>query len=726
MLFLKLFGYIFSYVYLKQEAPNFIMKSQFTYKLASALLGIFFLSFPIEVDANNWTNSNSKFDLEKLEQLPVPKSFPEYSFRAYEKCKTSKGSEFSNDIEIFVSNDFLWAAKHSYQGDWVRTYIGKRTESGKFVINVSEASKKWKSQPRWMQYVLPNTQSVVESLDSGKINGKRTQGSYWRKCNLSINNVGESNKISLAKFKPINRQSIALNSLITRQEIALEKLAKMGLSKGEAYDFAYLLNELKISANASSNSTGGQLVQSVTNKKIDEGLLVAVKRDFRTNALYRTCLQKNGISQEQINVMRNRPVAPEALQGFTQASKIQDCFHLISSEFKKLDEERKRAEAEAARKKAEEEERKRAEAEATRKKAEEEERKRAEAEAARKKAEEEERKRAEAEAARKKAEEEERKRAEAEAARKKAEEEERKRAEAEAARKKAEEEERKRAEAEAARKKAEEEERKRAEAEAARKKAEEEERKRVEAEAARKKAEEEERKRAEAEAARKKAEEEERKRAEAEAARKKAEEEERKRAEAEELKLRIQSAKEEAQNLYSIFVEFVKANSATNVLRLNELYVRAPEINLTWDKDNLDDFNKFKSQVLEIEDFKEFYEERIEEFNEQLADAQLAAIELLEKLSSELKEIIAENFGTEIAKETARLAVKIEEVINDFEEDREFDAVLVGHLIEDAKVLFVAAGRDLKSLEGFSLKGLTSNVSDFISNVIPNPLNLFK
>jgi hypothetical protein len=607
LLFLKLFGYIFSYVYLKQEAPKFIMKSQFTYKLASALLGIFFLSFPIEVDANNWTNSNSKFDLEKLEQLPVPKSFPEYSFRAYEKCKTSKGSEFSNDLEIFVSNDFLWAAKHSYQGDWVRTYIGKLTKSGKFVINVSEASKKWKSEPKWMQYVLPNTQSVLDSLDSGKINGKTTQGSYWRKCNLSINNVGESNKISLAKFKPTNRQSIALNSLIARQELALEKLAKMGLKKGEAYDFAYLLNELKISTNASSDSTGGQLVQSVTNKKIDEGLLVAVKRGFKTNALYRTCLQKNGISQEQINVMRNRPVAPEALQGFTQASQIQDCSQLISSEIKKLDEERKRAEAEAARKKAEEEERKR-----------------------------------------------------------------------------------------------------------------------TEAEAARKKAEEEERKRAEAEAARKKAEEEERKRAEAEAARKKAEEEERKRAEAEELKLRIQSAKEEAQNLYSIFVEFVKTNSATNVLRLNELYVRAPEINLTWDKENLDDFNKFKSQVLEIEDFKEFYEERIEEFNEQIADAQLAAIELLEKLSSELKEIIAENFGTEIAKETARLAVKIEEVINDFKETSEFDAVLVGHLIEDAKVLFVAAGRDLKSLEGFSLKGLTSNVSDFISNVIPNPLNLFK
>ena len=583
------------------------MKSQFTYKLASALLGVFFLSFPIEADANNWTNSNSKFDFEKLEQISVPKSFPEHSFRAYEKCKNSKGSEWSNDIEIFVSNDFLWASKHSYNGDWVKIYVGKRTQSGKFVINVSEAAKKWESDSKWMQYVLPNTQSVVDSLDSGKINGKRIRGSDWRKCTLTINNVGESNKISLAKFKPTNRQSIALNSLISRQEIALEKLAKLGLNKGEAYDFAQLLNELETKANVISNSTEEQMVQSVTNKQIDEGLLIAVKRGFRTNALYRTCLQKNGISQEKINVMRNRPLAPEALQGFTQASKFQDCSQLISSEIKKLDEKRKLAEAEAARKKTEEEERKR-----------------------------------------------------------------------------------------------------------------------TEAEAAQKKAEEEERKRTEAEAAQKKAEEEERKRAEAEAARKKAEEEERKRAEAEELKLKIQSAQEEAQNLYSIFVEYVRTNSATNVLQLNELYVRAPEINLTWDKDNLDDFNKFKSKVLEIEDFKEFYEERIEEFNEQLADAQLAAIELLEKLSSELKEIIAENFGTEIAKETARLAVKIEEVINNFEENSEFDAVLVGQLIEDAKVLFVAAGRDLKSLEGFSLKGLTSNVSDFISNVIPNPLNLFK
>ena len=164
-------------------------------------------------------------------------------------------------------------------------------------------------------------------------------------------------------------------------------MAKLGLSIGKIYDFTTLINELEAGMNAPRNlAKKNESVKGVVDKQIDGDLLVAVKKGFRTNALYRNCLQKNGISQEQINVMRNRPVAPESLRGFTQASKIQDCFQLISSEFKKLEEERKRAEAEAARKKAEEEERKRAEAEAARKKAEEEERKRAEAEAARKKA----------------------------------------------------------------------------------------------------------------------------------------------------------------------------------------------------------------------------------------------------------------------------------------------------------------------------------------------------
>ena len=195
--------------------------------------------------------------------------------------------------------------------------------------------------------------------------------SYWRKCSFKIASVGESNKISIAKFKPIKRQITSLNSVNSRQEIALEKMAKLGLSVGKMYDFPTLISKLESGINTSQNLDENRDVKNDGDKKINEDLLVAVKKGFRTNASYRSCLQKNGISQEQINVMRNRPVAPEALKGFTQASKIQECFQLISSEFKKLEEERKRSEAEAARKKAEEEERKRAEAEAARKKAEE-------------------------------------------------------------------------------------------------------------------------------------------------------------------------------------------------------------------------------------------------------------------------------------------------------------------------------------------------------------------
>ena len=153
-----------------------------------------------------------------------------------------------------------------------------------------------------MQYILPK-QSVVESLDSGKINGKITQGSYWRKCSLSINNVGESNKISLAKFKPINRQSIALNSLITRQEIALEKLAKMGLSKGEAYDFAYLLNELETSAEAEA----AHKAEEEERKRAEaEAARKKAEEEERKRAEAEAAHQK--LKRKNVNVLRLRPL----------------------------------------------------------------------------------------------------------------------------------------------------------------------------------------------------------------------------------------------------------------------------------------------------------------------------------------------------------------------------------------------------------------------------------
>ena len=103
-----------------------------------------------------------------------------------------------------------------------------------------------------MQYDFPNSQSVVDSLDSGQITGKKTQEAIGANV-PSPSTMLASNKISLAKFKPLNRQSNALNSLISRQELALEKLAKLGLKKGEAYDFAHLLNELESGLEENAN-----------------------------------------------------------------------------------------------------------------------------------------------------------------------------------------------------------------------------------------------------------------------------------------------------------------------------------------------------------------------------------------------------------------------------------------------------------------------------------------
>ena len=88
------------------------------------------------VNAATWKNPDSDFDINSLTKNQVPSNFPEYSLRAYETCKTSKGSNFSNDIEIYVSANFLWGSKFSYNGDWVRIYVGERIDSGKFLITV--------------------------------------------------------------------------------------------------------------------------------------------------------------------------------------------------------------------------------------------------------------------------------------------------------------------------------------------------------------------------------------------------------------------------------------------------------------------------------------------------------------------------------------------------------------------------------------------------------------
>ena len=186
-----------------------------------------FLCLSFSAYANTWNNSGKELKLNLLAKKEVPATFPEYSFKARETCKFGRTGKGTTEVDVFVSEDFLWASDHSYSGDWVKLYTGFRTASGKFVINVSEATKKGRNQIKWMQYVIPEGQSIVDALVSGKISGKKS----GKECTFKANFAGKSNQISLSESKPFSRQNNALHSLISRQELALKEMAKLGISK---------------------------------------------------------------------------------------------------------------------------------------------------------------------------------------------------------------------------------------------------------------------------------------------------------------------------------------------------------------------------------------------------------------------------------------------------------------------------------------------------------------
>ena len=199
-----------------------------------------FLCLSFSAYANTWNNSGQELELSSLAKKEVPETFPEYSFKARESCKFGRTGKGTTDVDVFVDEDFLWASDHSYSGDWVKLYTGFRTASGKFVINVSEATKKGRNQIKWMQYVIPEGQSIVDALVSGKISGKKS----GKECTFKANFAGKSNQISLSDSKPFSRQTKALNSLISRQELALKEMAKLGISKSEMFNFSAVAEEV--------------------------------------------------------------------------------------------------------------------------------------------------------------------------------------------------------------------------------------------------------------------------------------------------------------------------------------------------------------------------------------------------------------------------------------------------------------------------------------------------
>ena len=75
------------------------MDSQSTSKFVLALLVPSF-HFQLRWRQANWNNPNTKFDLEKLEQIPVPKGFPENT--PLEHMKNVKVAKDQNGLMILI------------------------------------------------------------------------------------------------------------------------------------------------------------------------------------------------------------------------------------------------------------------------------------------------------------------------------------------------------------------------------------------------------------------------------------------------------------------------------------------------------------------------------------------------------------------------------------------------------------------------------------------------
>ena len=451
----------------------------------AALAGFFLLAlcgfvlFSNNATAKNWNTGKSSgkaFDYYEIETRSVPRSFPEYGLNLEETCVTSNGNWNVTHYASF-NNDFLWIGYHSVNAS--RIYTGKRANRNLFVINVTEASSKWRDNPIWIQYRAKGN-DIVASLKQGIKGRYDSPGrTYWRECTLKLYTHLEGDRVK--NLTDASAQIRALERLEHTQITTLKRFYDHGVQREYRYDFQRAANHIEASSFAVAEERRKAEVELALKRSKEEARLAKLQKEA---ALLLKKKQDERIAESEIYQKKVDEELEQAEVLFAK-KKAEEIARLkaVEEARRKAEEEARLAAVEAARKK-EEEEARIAAAEAARKKAEEDARLAA-AEAARKKAEEEKRQ-AEVELARKqKAEksrllalemlqkkaEEEARLAAAEAARKKAEEEARLAA-AEAARKKAEEEARLAA-AEAARKKVEEEARLAA-AEAARQKAEEE------------------------------------------------------------------------------------------------------------------------------------------------------------------------------------------------------------------------------------------------------------
>ena len=410
------------------------------------------------VVAANWNTGKGKtLDFTKMQSRSVPRSFPEYSLMLDQECVTSKGSRWFDSILTYVSNDFLWAGNVGRNN--TKLYEGKRANRNLFIINVSEASTKYRDKHEWIKYRLKGD-DIFTSLQKGVKGRYESGGGYWRECTLKLVHTIEADAYK-NRNRPALAQARGLGTLAVTQRGVLSSFYGHGVQKSYQYDFEGAAQKLKVAVAEEQRKAEVKLAIKRAKKearlaKLQQEAALRLKKKQDDKIAQSQSAQKNAeeqLKQAEVQVVKKKAEEAARLAAVEEARKKAEEEARIAAAAaarKKAEEEARIAAAEAARRKAEEEARIAA-AEAVRKKAEEEARQ-AEIELARKqkvekarlialeklqKKAEEEARIAAAEAAKKKAEEEARIAA-AEAARRKAEEEARIAA-AEAARKKAEE-----------------------------------------------------------------------------------------------------------------------------------------------------------------------------------------------------------------------------------------------------------------------------------------------
>ena len=317
-------------------------------------------------------------DLETLEKRRVPKDFPHYATNLIQSCETSKGSKWRDTVRAGWTNDFFWGS-HIWRNG-ARLLIGQRQNRNFFSIRVSEATKKWRTQPNWITYKISGG-DLTKALEKGVRAEYLSGGGYWRRCTLKAGaRVREYDAIAAdtqkSELNKLTRHTRELDLLAVRQEMVAIEISNYGLEIDYLFDFDSLIpplesriaelkkvEELRIAKLPKRESAP----PTKKNNQVEVNPYARNSSPFKNWPDQELCqVVSNALASEQIMIeLRSRgitcglsgEVIAEAPQGTKQLRRTEEEKRLADAERarKQAEDEKRLADAERARKQAEEE-----------------------------------------------------------------------------------------------------------------------------------------------------------------------------------------------------------------------------------------------------------------------------------------------------------------------------------------------------------------------------------